>query len=324
MKKGIFLLSVIILLIAGWSAGWFYVADKADTVITKTKTKLAERGRDLQCTNQTIDGYPFRISLNCDDVRYADKVTGLIFEAGKLRSAAQAYQPNKAVVELSSPANLTLPSGESFNTNWSSMRSSVKLGLSGPETFSTVGRDIKLVPTQRSEHAMVIKDLQFHGRQINNNDINLAVSMARAQSETALWPSFNFNTTVLLADTYKDIVNRTSILRVAMAKGLKGEIERFQYTPLEGGMLEVSGPAEVSKEGLLTGNFDVTIRNLPKLLTALSKSFPEERQRFEDASRGISLLVNTTGKNEITIPISVKQGRMSIGIIPLGKLPPLF
>lgn len=324
MKKGIFLLSVLILLSAAWSAGWYYVVGKVETVISDTKVKLSDKGRDVKCSNQKIDGYPFRISLNCDDVRYADEVNGVIFEAGKLRTAAQAYQPNKAIVELSSPASLRIPNGEEFNTAWNSMRSSLKLGLSGPENLSLHGKAITLIPVKRAEHEMRIKDMQVHGRQIGEDDINLAVNLIETKSQNALWPSFNLNSTFLLEGIYKDVMNRTSLLRVAKSKGLKGSIERFQYMPDEGGMLEVKGPAQVSQAGLLTGKFDVTVRDLPQLLNALSKSFPEEKQKFADASKAVSLLSKKTGKEEITIPITVRNGRMSIGIIPLGKLPPLF
>ena len=324
MKKGIFLLSVLILISAAWSAGWYYVVGKVETVIADTKVKLADKGRDVQCANQEIDGYPFRISLNCDEVRYADDATGLVFETDRLRTAAQAYQPNKAIVELSSPANLRLPNGEAFKIDWNSMRSSLKVGLSGAENLSVHGKEINFVPTNRTEHTMQIKDMQLHGRQIGEDNINLAVNLIEAKSENEIWPSFNLTSTFLLEDIYKDVMNRTSLLRVAKSKGLKGTIERFQYVPNEGGMLEVKGPAQVSQTGLLTGKFDVTVRDLPQLLNALSKSFPEEKQKFTDASKAIALLSKKTGKEEITIPVTIRNGSMSIGILPLGKLPPLF
>lgn len=324
MKKGIFLLSVIILLIAGWSAGWSFVVSKVETAITETKTKLAEKGRSFECENQEVNGYPFRISLNCDKISYADDVTGLVLKAEGLKSAAQAYQPNKALVEIKSPASLTLPNGDQFNTSWDSMRSSLKAGLSGPENLSLHGKELTIIPLKNAKHILLVKDMQLHGRQIGENNINLAVNLQEAKSQNLLWPSFDLNTTFLLEDTYSDVMNRTSILRVAKTKGLKGQIERFQYAPIEGGMLEISGPAQVDQQGLLSGKFNVTVRELPKLINALSKSFPKEKQKFADASKAVSLLAQKTGQNEITLPITVRQGKVKIGIIPLGKLAPLF
>jgi len=324
MKKGIFLLAVMVLLATGWSGVWYYVSGKVETVIAETKTKLADRGREFECSNQEINGYPFRISLNCDTVRYSDDVTGLRVKTGKMRTAAQAYQPNKAVAELSCPASLQLPSGDSFETTWQSMRSSVRAGLSGPENLSLHGQQVVLVPTGRQNHALSISDMQFHGRQVGENSINLAINLKEAQSQTNAWPTFDLASTFLLQDTYSDIVNRTSLLRVARSKGLKGNIQRFRYAPAEGGVLEIKGPAEVSPQGLLSGKFDVTVRDLPKLIDALSKSFPQERQKFSDASRAISLLSNKTGNRDLTLPVTIRNGSVSIGIIPLGKINPLF
>jgi len=324
VKKGIFLFSVIILLVAGWSAGWFYVTQKAETVIEQTKIKLADKGRDIECTNQNINGYPFRISLNCDQVRYADKITGLVFEAGELKSAAQAYQPNKAIVELKSPANLTVPNFGRFNATWGLMRSSMKAGLSGPENLSIQGTELKLIPAHDAKEAMLMKDMQLHGRQIGENDINIAISLNDAKSETDLWPSFDFNTALLLKDTYKDVINRASLQRVAQTKGLKGQIEQFQYAPKDGGMLAITGPVEIDRNGLLSGNFNVTVRNLEKLITALGESFPTEKRKFDEASKAVGLLAQQSGENEFTLPITVRNGSINIGFIPLGKLGPLF
>lgn len=324
MKKGIFLLSTLILLIIGWSAGWFFVAGKVETVIKEAKSKLADKGKDFECANQQVNGYPFRISLNCDAIQYADEVTGITFEAGELKSAAQAYQPTKAIVELKSPANLTLGNSESFRTSWTSMRSSMNAGLSGPENLSVHGKEVVLIPTTRAEHTIAIEDMQFHGRQIGENDINLAVNLIDAKSANAIWPTFDLNTLFLVSDTYRDIMNRTSIIRVAKTKGLKGKIERFQYMPKNGGALEITGPAEVNRQGQLSGKFDVTIRELPKLLSALGESFPENRENFAKASAAISLISQKTGKNEITLPIAIQQGKVKLGFFTLMTLPPLF
>jgi len=324
MKKGIFLLGMMILLTAGWSGIWYYVSGKVETVIAETKSRLADRGREFECSNQEINGYPFRISLNCDTVRYSDDATGLRVETGKMRTAAQAYQPNKAIAEVSSPANLQLPSGENFETTWQSMRSSISAGFSGPESLSLHGQQVVVAPTNGRRHALTIRDLQFHGRQVGENSVNLAINMKEAKSQTDAWPAFDLASTFLLQDTYSDIINRTSLLRVARSKGLKGNIQRFRYAPAEGGTLEIKGPAEVSPQGLLSGKFDVTVRDLPQLIDALAESFPQERQKFADASRAASLLSDKSGKRELTLPVTIRNGAVSIGIIPIGEINPLF
>lgn len=323
MKKGIFLLSTIFILIAGWSGVWFFVSGKVETTISETKTKLEQKGRTFDCANQEVNGYPFRISLNCDAVRYTDQTTGIRIEAGKLKSAAQAYQPNKAIVELNSPANITLPNSNAFNTSWSSLRSSLKVGLSGPQTLSIHGKEVVITPKDTSAQTILIKDMQVHSRQVGENNINLALNLDEATSQSILWPGFDLSATILLEDTYQDIIDRKSLLRVVKTTGLKGDIERLLYSPLKGGKLEISGPVSINPEGEISGKFEVIVSDLPDLIIALSESFPNEKRKFEDASKAINLLAIKTG-NEIRLPITVFNGKASIGIIPLGKLDPLF
>lgn len=324
MKKAIFLITITLLLVAGWSIGWFFVTDQIETTITKTKTRLTDKGREVNCTNQEINGYPFRISLNCDQIRYSDKVTGLVFEAGALKSAAQAYQPNKAVVELKSPANLTLPNTSQFNATWSSMRSSIKAGLSGPQNVSIQGKQVALLPKSEATPPMSIEDLQFHARKVADNDLNLAVVLDGASSQANRWPSFDLNSTLLLKDTYSDVISRASLLRVAKTRGLQGEIQAFRYAPNKGGTLTISGPASIDSAGLLSGDFEVTVQELGQLISALGESFPSQKEKFDNAATTVSLLSKQSGKSEVTLPIKIRSGTINVGFIPVGKLPPLF
>ena len=324
MKKGIILLAITAILMAGWSGVWHFVTGKVETTLADTKTKLTQRGREVECSNQEINGYPFRISINCDAVKYKDTITGISFEGGKLKTAAQAYQPNKAIAELSSPASLTLANGNKVDATWELMRSSIKMGLSGPQNISVQGTKITLSPTQFSAQPVQIDDMQFHGRLMDENNINLAVTLDNTTAQGNPWPGFDLRSTVLLNDAYKDILDRQSILRIARDKGLEGEIQRFQYAPIDGGALEFSGPAKINPQGLLSGQLQVTLRDLPKLVTALGKSFPKEKQKFDDASTAINLLAQKSGNNEISFPVSIRDGRASIGLIPLGKIEPLF
>ena len=324
MKKGILLTLIVLLLVAGWFGGWFFVADKVETTLSDTKTKLAEDGKSLECANQELSGFPFRVGVRCETFSYTDEESGVSLEMGELKTAAQAYQPNKAVMEMASPANLTLPNGDRFNTSWKSMRSSLTAGLSGPEKFSLQGSDVVIVPLKKTRQTALIGDLQLHGRQVEDNDVNIAVTLQNAKSQNAIWPGFDLQATILLEDSYSDLLGRTDIIRLAKSKGLSGEIENFVYRPSEGGMLKVSGPAQIDTQGLLSGKFEVSVNELPQLLRSLGKTFPKDEKKFRDASKAATLLAKRSGNGEITIPVDVRNGQVNIGLIPVGKLAPLF
>lgn len=324
MKKGIFLLALTALLVAGWSGVWHFVSGKVETTLSQTKTRLAERGQEVECANQQVNGYPFRISVNCDSVFYRDERTGLRFEGGELKSAAQAYQPNKSVVELASPASLQLPGGEQLSANWELLRSSLKLGLEGPTAVSLQGKELQLSGLQNTTRPIAMNEIQMHGRLVGENGLNLAVMLDNVMAEGDPWPGFDFTGTVLLKDAYSDVLERRDLLSLAQTKGLDGTIQTLRYAPLQGGTLELKGPASINRQGLLSGELQITVRDLNSLIASLGKSFPQEKKRFDDIASAISLLPGRASSGEISLPVTVKNGRASVGIIPLGNIPPLF
>ncbi len=94
----------ILLVIALYTAGWFYAAS---TLKEKTLALLGDQQRhgvSALCQDAEYRGYPFRIGLFCSKVSIDDKTNGVSATFGALRSAAQIYQPNHIVWELDGPA----------------------------------------------------------------------------------------------------------------------------------------------------------------------------------------------------------------------------
>ena len=58
---------------AAWFGIWFYLADLADIKVRQQIALSAQDGIDLNCSNQTIKGFPFRIGLFCDSSGLVNK-----------------------------------------------------------------------------------------------------------------------------------------------------------------------------------------------------------------------------------------------------------
>ena len=112
----ILFICLLLLLIGGWVAGWFYVAGQVESTVIRLKQKLSENGQTAECNTQEIGGFPFRISLYCSELHYENTVDGTTLKTGAFKSAAQAYQPNKLVAEVTSPATITLRNRNGFVT----------------------------------------------------------------------------------------------------------------------------------------------------------------------------------------------------------------
>ena len=105
----------VVIVVALYSAGWFFVASKFEDFIS---THLGGAGPvDMDCPGLATSGFPFLIGFTCDRTEIGDRTTGNSLTAGALRAAARIYSPGSAVVELDGPANVSLSDGSAL-TVW--------------------------------------------------------------------------------------------------------------------------------------------------------------------------------------------------------------
>ncbi|MEM7068435.1 MAG: DUF2125 domain-containing protein, partial [Pseudomonadota bacterium] len=220
MKKTVLLLVIIFVLGAGWAAGWFFVANTVEQALETGKTRLASQDKIFQCPNQEINGFPFRINLTCAETTYIDNAQGFSFEAGELRSAAQAYQPGKAVVEVDGPAVMVVGSRDTYDLKWDTLRASFTAGLSGVETFSSVGTKVTVKPANPIQEPFVIENFQAHSRKAEVNDVDMALLSTGIASQNALWPEFDLTLNVRFADVYDALLKNPDLKKITQRQGL--------------------------------------------------------------------------------------------------------
>lgn len=73
-RRGYILLAgAIVLVIAGWSAAWFYGQSVLREQLDRQIVRMADQGLDVSCADLAIAGYPFRYEVSCADMRSADR-----------------------------------------------------------------------------------------------------------------------------------------------------------------------------------------------------------------------------------------------------------
>lgn len=86
--------------------------------------------------------------------------------------------------------------------------------------------------------------------------------------------------------------------------------------------LLASGNVTVDKEGLATGNLSIKAENWPALLDMVENAGylpPNMRPQAEQMLTGLSQMSGQT--NALDLTLSLQDGRMSMGFIPLGRAP---
>jgi hypothetical protein len=332
MARILIILAAIAMIVAGWSYAWFRGADEISTRTYSLVERLTEAGNRFECTNRRIEGFPFRIGIHCDRIAVAPSEGGS-FEAQAVRSAAQFYNPGHIVGELDGPALLQLPDGRRFELQWENLRTSLRLGLSGPKALSVELRQpslaVRSAETAGSQMARSTL-MEFHARKAPSSDENLDVALrfADLSDPTGRIPGLSLDADLTVDAVAGKIGIGFDPIAHIRENGLSGNARSIILTPSEGGRLVLSGPFSISPAGVVSGEIRLEATDLAKLGAFFTQLVPERRELVGNVVSLLSAIVPESGKEAAGQPTSltlkIRDGVMSIGLIPVAELPPVF
>jgi hypothetical protein len=306
----------VVLLVAGYTAGWFYLADMLEKQARAVVAALNGGGVSAECANPTARGYPFRIGLYCDRVAFADQGEGIDLSAGSFRSAGQIYDPMRFVAELDGPAKISLPTAAPFAVNWGGLRASVRLAEPLPSRVSLEGKALAASLASGAPLAAV-EAFEAHMRP-NGEDLDLAVSFDGLALDRTIVDGRNLP--AFSAQSDLSIKNGVALVDSG-AESLRGQSGTLRTLALSVGPntgMTVSGPFSIGSDGLIDADLKVSVRDPGGLAAVLGEAFPDARDTITASFSGLAAL----GK-EPSLPLKIAKGKATLGFIPLGELPPL-
>jgi hypothetical protein len=113
-----------------WSAGWFFIARKAEQGLDIARARLAAQGRTLACAQQSFGGYPFRLEFTCEEPVLTSRLPQgeVVMRFKRLSGVAQAYAPRHIILQAQSPATVTLSwRPDAYDMLWNEARASLQL-----------------------------------------------------------------------------------------------------------------------------------------------------------------------------------------------------
>ena len=318
-SRRILWLGIFVVLAVGlYTAGWFYVAGKLVEATREMTARLGSRGIEAACGNPVARGFPFRIGLYCDRVFYADPRAGVAAQGEGLRTAAQVYNPFHVVGELD-VIRLDPRQGLPIRVDAKDIRFSARLSSPMPRAASVVARTVSVEEDAQSDAGvprLVADEAEAHMR-TNADDLDLAGRFSGVRAASGLLQGGKLPPFSGTADlTVKDGV---TLLRdgAASLRGQSGTLRDLTITD-GAASVRLSGPFSIDEGGLLNGDFVLKVDNPEALKSTLTAAFPEQAQQIATAMSGLSAL----GDNP-QLPLTVKDGKASLGFIPLGEIPPL-
>lgn len=317
-RRFLWLAVAIVLAIGAYTAGWFYAADR---VLAATHAALArmEQGGDRGvCEGADVRGYPFRIGLFCRATFYQNN-DGASVSTGALRSAAQIYNPWRAIVEADPPARLTIPGLLPVDLDWESLRSSLRLAQPIPERVSLEFRGLTAsadIPGQQLPNVLSADVVEVHARP-NGTALDLALRFTALSLGEAVLPGRALPPMSGLLDL--QVAEGLDRLREGMQlRGSDFVVRQLDIADEDGAGLTASGTISVGEDGLVDAQLQLAATNPEQLSAILGEAFPEARSQIDMAFVGLSRF----GVNP-TLPLTIEDGEVYLTIIRVGQIPPL-
>lgn len=306
---------LILLLLVAYAAGWFWAAGRLEAEANKAIAGIDRDPVRAECANLHAAGFPFRIGLFCDRVSFRDERGGSGIEAGAFRSAAQVYDPFLVVGELDGPAKVQAPDLPPLDVTWDIVKASVRIDRPLPDRISTEARKLRV--SGPDGVLVTADDLQSHLRP-NGADLDYAASMQGLALAPALVkgrtvPPLAGSLDVTLKDGVAWLIGQNKSLR-----GRSGTLRNGQLIFSPNASLALSGPFSVDQEGRLNADLKLGLTGAPEVGEALAQILPDQGGIIRTAFSNLAVLGSGSA-----LPLTIRDGRIGIAFIKLGKVPPL-
>lgn len=319
-RKFIWLAVAILLVIGGYTAGWYYVADLAVQRTQQALAAVSRTGNRAVCENVEARGYPFRIGINCSATFFEERREGISVQTRALRSAAQIYNPFHAIVEVDAPGRFTMSGFDPLDLSWATLRASVRISRPLPDRVSLEARALSGevdLSGDTSMPAFSVANAQLHTRP-NGLDVDLALMF----EDFAPGPAMVGVQDVPAVSGSADLAIMDGVTRIESGQlGLRGtdlQLRALDLTASNGARMRASGPISIDENGLVDARLQLTASETGALSEFLSALFPDAAGQIANVLSGLSLL-----GEEPTLPLRIQEGRMSLGFVTLGTIPPL-
>jgi hypothetical protein len=320
-RRFIWLAVTIVAVGVFWTLGWHLIAGRIETRLPESLRQIAGDGARAECANAEIRGYPFRFGLFCDRLTYRGGNTGIQAESGPLRSAAQFYRPNHVVSELDGPLAFSVPEGEG-RVDWQGLQASVQATIGGLERGSLDSQNISMdIDTAGwpQKLGFSLERLTAHARK-NGPDLDIAAYGNGLQSDFLLPMAAR---ALIVEATLPDQAGILNAPFIGPSVPYDARLHRISIELDDAASIEISGPARVAADGLLSGDLNLTIRNHQRFAEIAAKYDPEIGKLINRFAPMLGALDTVPGDDAVTLPLTIRGGAVSIGFIPLGQLPPL-
>lgn len=302
------IVAVLAIALSGW---WMFASRQAASAMDIWLAREKDAGREWNCADRKIGGYPFRIELECGALNFKAKDGGVAeVKAGRVLAVWQIYQPSLIIVDFDRLATLIFRSGVTRELKTKSLRMSLHFdGLDLPDRLALVGEGVDMSAVF-SANAFELHILRG-GENAEPNDLRLYV-----ESQNTLIEGLkrdDTKTMTIMADA------RASQGAVLYAHGTGSVLDRWREA---GGKLHINGVKMTRGEGELQMKGTLALDETHRL----NGKVDLKADGFSDLLDVIGLKAGgfTLNAKAMSLPLSLDRGRMFLGPLKVVEIGPVY
>ena len=340
------------LLFGLWFAGWFAAAALVDRQLAGAIEQAGAQGLAVTCSERDVVGFPFRLGVDCGGVGVVAP-DGTSARAGPLRSAAQIYDLTRHVVELSGPATITGVPGVQ-RADWKTLRLVPDLQLDGDvEIVSMTATDLTVdgvagragvaqlafharpaqgvagTGAEAGAMAADVRNRRNGGRREDRDATGRALELALRADGLDLPGTaepFGLVAQLRLEGAYDALVRDAASLSDWARRAGRIELQDVRLALGRTGLVSLDGPLRVEPDGTLSGTLRLGVEGAADIAAFAETLDPGLKDVVASLTQGVTMMGRptrfATGERP-AVEITLERGEARLGIIPLGRVPPL-
>ncbi|SKA18454.1 DUF2125 domain-containing protein [Consotaella salsifontis] len=314
--------AVVVVAGAALSIGWYVLADRLGDAIDGVEAASAARGAESKCEGRDIFGFPLALKVECSSWTMA--APELHLHSGPAGFSAPLYRPGHAEFVLSGPLDIAPTGLPPLSADWEMATGSIDAWTDGIDTMVFELTAARVSPRDATDGISPLARSAQTDLRVARDGGNLVVEGAMDDLVLALDGTAS-PAVDLSADAVLD--GASGLLGPdGTGRGLRGRAGavRLARLALDGGdgAIELAGPFRISQEGLLSATLELRLDHPDAIASAVETSFPPLASLAGNLASTVQLVGQQQG-DVIVMPLTIRNGFAAIGLIPLGRIPPL-
>jgi hypothetical protein len=314
-----------------WSAAWLWAKGEAQRRMDQAAADLGRAGYQISWKDRQIGGYPFRLDVTLSDARLREP-SGWALQSPRIEAEAYLHAPGHWMIAAPESLTFVRPEGGPVTVTGKLIHASLFDLTKRPPSFDFEGVGLAFQPQPGAQPFFLANAdrVEFHLRAgpddeggvfltVDKGKAQLSGLFARIAGDKPISITWNSVLTKMSALTGPDW---GSAVRRWTDAGGELRLRQAGVTAGEALISANSGSLTVGRDGRARGVIDVTLRQAPRALNAMSQSgviAPETAQAAADVAEA------RQGPDQMArAQITFKAGRATLGPVAIGPAPKVY